>query len=149
MSNRSWRPSRFVGAITLLTLHGLSVEPSARATCYNTPLAAIDTPVTNSSFSPVLDRHGYRVTGVQLDPVLGQRWAMIDSCEHPEWPAFVLPMKGKGPLITTQEHYSAEAVRAVPLIRAGDIVRLWKQENFLRIEIVGVSEESGGLGKTI
>ena len=34
-------------------------------------------------------------------------------------------------------------------MRAGDIVRLWWQENLLRIEVAGVSEESGGLGKTI
>jgi hypothetical protein len=34
-------------------------------------------------------------------------------------------------------------------VRAGDIVMLWKQENLLRIEVTGISEESGSLGKTI
>jgi hypothetical protein len=34
-------------------------------------------------------------------------------------------------------------------VHAGDLVQLWRQENFLRIEIPGVSEETGDLGKTI
>jgi flagella basal body P-ring formation protein FlgA len=41
------------------------------------------------------------------------------------------------------------SVRSIPVVHAGDIVRLWKQEDILRIEVAGVSEESGGLGKTI
>jgi hypothetical protein len=35
------------------------------------------------------------------------------------------------------------------VVHAGDIVRLWKQEDLLRIEVAGVSEETGGLGKII
>ena len=40
-------------------------------------------------------------------------------------------------------------ISTAPVVRAGDIVRLWRQESFLRIEVAGMSEESGGLGKTI
>jgi hypothetical protein len=29
------------------------------------------------------------------------------------------------------------------------MVQLWRRESLLRIEVVGISEESGGLGKTI
>ena len=35
------------------------------------------------------------------------------------------------------------------MVRAGDIVRLWRQESLLRIEVSGVAEESGGLGSSI
>ena len=42
-----------------------------------------------------------------------------------------------------------DSIRTAPIVRAGDVVRLWKQESSLRIELAGVSEESGGLGKTI
>ena len=42
-----------------------------------------------------------------------------------------------------------EGAKTAPVVRAGDIVRLWRQESSLRIEVAGVSEESGGLGKTI
>jgi flagella basal body P-ring formation protein FlgA len=38
---------------------------------------------------------------------------------------------------------------SIPVVHAGDIVRLWRQEELLRIEVVGVSQESGGLGKAI
>jgi hypothetical protein len=41
------------------------------------------------------------------------------------------------------------SVGPIPVVRAGDIVRLWKQEDLLRIEVAGIAEESGGLGKTI
>jgi flagella basal body P-ring formation protein FlgA len=40
-------------------------------------------------------------------------------------------------------------VSTISIVHAGDRVRLWKQEDFLRIEVSGVSEESGGLGTTI
>ena len=39
--------------------------------------------------------------------------------------------------------------RTAPVVRAGDVVRLWRHEGVLRIEVAAVSEESGGLGKTI
>jgi hypothetical protein len=35
------------------------------------------------------------------------------------------------------------------VVHPGDIVRLWKEEGLLRIDVAGVSEESGGVGKTI
>jgi flagella basal body P-ring formation protein FlgA len=41
------------------------------------------------------------------------------------------------------------SVGAIAVVHAGDIVRLWRQEDLLRIEVAGVSEESGSLGQTI
>jgi flagella basal body P-ring formation protein FlgA len=42
-----------------------------------------------------------------------------------------------------------EGTKTSPVVHVGDLVRLWKQESLLRIEVAGVSEESGSVGKTI
>ena len=36
-----------------------------------------------------------------------------------------------------------------PVVRAGDVVRLWSREEDVRIEVAAMAEESGGLGKTV
>jgi hypothetical protein len=76
---------------------------------------------------------------------------MIARCGHPEWPLVALPANGASSVALTQEmkRSVSDGLNKTPVVRAGDIVRLWRQENFLRIEVAGVSEESGGLGKTI
>lgn len=142
---------RCVGIASLFTLQGMSMARSSRAACYNTPRTAIDALVANSSFSPALKNDGYRVTRIESDQVLGRRWAMIARCGHPEWPVFALPANGASSLASHQqtERSVTDGVRTAPVVRAGDVVRLWRQESLLRIEVAGVSEESGGLGKTI
>jgi Chaperone for flagella basal body P-ring formation len=151
MSNKLCTQLSYAGAVALLALLGTFVTGTMWATCYSTPRTAIDAVVTPSSFAPVSKGSGYRVAKIASDPVLEQRWAMITNCGHPEWPAFVLPMTGTGPLVTPQERERSliDGVKATPLVRAGEVVRLWRQEDVLRIEVAGVSEENGGLGKTI
>jgi len=152
MSTSLYSRFGFGGLISLIALIGTVTNLSARAACYTTPRNAIDSLRANSSVSAASESSGYRVTGIQSDPVLGQKWVMIGNCSHPEWPAVGLqaatgpsplrePLEGKRSLI--------DGVRQTPLIRAGDIVRLWRQEEFLRIEVAGVSEESAGLGQTV
>ena len=144
--------SRFgFGGFISITFCGIFANLSAQASCYRSPRNAIDSLRVNSSVSAASESSGYRVTGIQSDPVLGQRWVMISNCSHPEWPAIALqatgtvlgttPLEGKRSLI--------EGVRPIPVIHAGDIVRLWRQEDLLRIEVAGVSEESAGLGQTV
>lgn len=150
MSNNHCSQLRYVGAISFLILQGAVVATPAGGTCYSTPRTAIDA-VDTSSVPSLASNSGYRVTRIQSDPVLGQRWAMVASCSHPEWPAFALPTNGASSLKVPQraERSFAESVKATPVVRAGDIVRLWRQESLLRIEVAGVSEESGVLGETI
>jgi flagella basal body P-ring formation protein FlgA len=76
---------------------------------------------------------------------------MLNSCSHPEWPAVALQAIGTTSLKVPLErkHPLIKSVRQTSVIRAGDIVRLWKQEKLLRIEVAGVSEESAGLGQTV
>jgi Chaperone for flagella basal body P-ring formation len=139
---------RYLGLISSVTLQGILVATSARATCYGTPYTAIDEAVASSLSPPAVNSGGYKVTKIQSDPVLGQRWVTIVSCGHPEWPAFVLRANGTSSSKASQESRPL-TVSTAPVVRAGDIVRLWRQESLLRIEAAGVSEESGDLGKTI
>jgi len=149
MSDSLYLQLRHAGLISLLTLPRIFI--SAQAACYNTPRTAIDALKANPSISMASESSGYRVTRIQSDPVLGQRWAMITSCGHPEWPSIALPTNGASSLNPPQgaERPLTESVRQALVIRAGDVVRLWRQESLLRIEVTGVSEESGGLGNTV
>ncbi len=141
---------RVVGVISLLVFLGVVKGSCAQAACYNTPHTAIDAIEAYSPVSPVVESSGFRVVKIQSDPVLGRRWAMIASCDHPEWPAFAIPTTGKSSSGAPQQGESpwGEGTKA-PLVRAGDVVRLWRRENLLQVEVAGISEDSGGLGKTI
>jgi hypothetical protein len=139
---------RCVGVVSLTFPQGLCIASPSRAACYSTPRMAIDALDVSSPSSPALRNDGYRVTRVEADQVLGQRWAMIARCDHPEWPTFALQANSLASS-RNAERSVTEGLRTVPIVRAGDVVRLWRQESLLRIEVAGVSEESGGLGKTI
>jgi Chaperone for flagella basal body P-ring formation len=149
MSNRLRSRLGYLG-VTLLMLLGFGAN-SASAVCYGTPRAAFDAALTSASSSPASESRGYRVAKIQSDPVLGQRWAMIVSCGHPEWPAFALRANGATSITTLPEKDRSltGSVKTALIVHAGDLVQLWRQENFLRIEVAGVSEESGSLGSTI
>lgn len=151
MSNSLYSHLRDIGLISVLTHQGMFAATPAQSTCYSTPGTAIDAIATNPSSSPALESSGYRVISVQFDSVLGKRWVTIVNCGHPEWPALALPTNGAEPLLQPEEARRSltELVRAAPVVRAGELVRLWRQESLLRIEVEGISEESGALGKTI
>lgn len=140
---------RCASIIFLVTLEAMST--ASRAACYHTPQEAIDAFVANLSFALTSENNGYQVARIDLDKVLARGWAMIARCDHPEWPAIAFRANGVDWLALPQarERSLADSVRMAPIVRAGDVVRLWKQESALRIELAGVSEESGGLGKTI
>ena len=104
--------------------------------------------LSSSSLSALAAKGGtYRVSEVRWDPVLGQRWAVVASCEHPEQPTFAVltneAIAGKASSSSPRKEDSA------PVVRAGEVVRLWRQEDNLRIEVTAMSEENGGLGKAI
>lgn len=139
------------GLFSLLALLGTFTNLSVQAACFKTPRSAIDSLQANSSISAASNNSGYRVAGVQSDPVLGQRWAMIINCSHPEWPLVALQATGAILIATPFErkHSSMNNVKQTPVIYAGDIVRLWRQEELLRIEVAGVAEENAGVGQRV
>lgn len=130
----------------------------AGAACYPTPRLAIQAVISGSPLSAVSGDSGYRVAKVQSDPILGQRWAMVVTCGHSSWPTVSFPVSGAEPpalgaapptLSETPRQSAAHDIRATPVVRAGEVVRLWRQEEFSRIETAGVAEENGDLGKVI
>lgn len=102
--------------------------------------------LSSSGLSALAAKGGsYRVSEIRWDSVLEQRWAVVASCEHPEQPTFA---------VLTNEAIARKASSPrkednAPVVRAGDVVRLWRQEDNLHIEMTAMSEENGGLGKAI
>jgi hypothetical protein len=78
---------------------------------------------------------------------------MIANCGHPELPVFALPMHSSSldtPYSQHAEHLNVESLHELlPVVHAGDIIRFWRQEDHLRIEVAGIAEESGTLGKAV
>jgi hypothetical protein len=149
----SYRYRSVIGySFILLSILSMGSLISARATCYNTPTVAVSSMKPGSSLSPTTDGGGYRVTSIESDPISGQRWAMITSCDHPERPAFSLLADGSDsaghPLLRQPQAVTSKA-QVTPVVHAGDTVRLWRQEDVLRIELAAVAEENGSLGKLI
>ena len=127
------------------------INKAYAATCLNTPNTA-DSSRASALSSSAQKGGDYRVQAARWDPILRQRWLTIASCNHPERPPFALLTHEvmDRPSFLRDNQILKEGFHAVsPLVRAGDIVRLWRQEDNVRIEVAAVSEESGGLGNTI
>jgi len=141
---------RYLGITAFLALRGGSFVGSAHAACYDTPHMAVEAVAAAPSVAPAL-KGGYQVVRIESDSVLGQRWVTVASCTHPEWPVSALLVPGGGTVVSPPgaQHALTHNVRKAPLVRAGDVVRMWRQEKLMRMEFAGVSEESGDLGKTI
>jgi len=131
----------------LIALLGLQGSAAFASVCAATPEAAVRLAGVKASAPIGADNEGYRVTGVRWDPVLQQNWVTVVSCGHPEWPGILLRTGETRRLPTVLSTPAQE--EHVPLVRAGDIVELWRQEDRLRIEVGGVAEQSGSLGETI
>ena len=97
------------------------------------------------------DKAGFHVISMHWDPVLRRRWALVGVCDHPDWPAVVMPMSDlRGEFSTTQSQEVRRAVlRAEPVVRAGDAVQLWSRQGDLRIEAAAIAEQNGGLGQVV
>jgi hypothetical protein len=135
----------------MLNMSAAAATDTARTACYSTPSAAIASVRPGSSLpSPASERGGYRVTGLRSDPVLGRLWAVVANCDHAEWPMLAVQTFGSDSSTPSRANQIRVANSpSIPVVHAGDIVRLWRQEELLRIEVVGVSQENGGLGKAV
>jgi hypothetical protein len=141
--------SRKSGLLCCIAVLGLLAEiPAALAAdCAGTPAAAVKSAAMVSLYSPQSEGQGYRVASVRWDPIMRQSWATIVSCGHPEWPGTSL-RTGDANHATHEVSAQAREDRS-PVVRAGDIVEIWRQEDLLRIEVTGVAEQSGSVGETI
>lgn len=140
----SWTLLFWVAAWVLCVL----VATLAHAGCAKTPAeAAMGDDAPRSAVSG----KGFRVKSMRWDPVLRQRWALIASCEHPEWPAMELPTHGEETAAASRAglRYADALLAVAPVVRAGDAVQLWSRQGYLRIEAAAVAEQSGGLGEHV
>jgi len=139
--------------IAALCLQGPALNAGAQTICATTPAAAIK----QVKFQPLPQAEankGYRVTSIHWDPVLRQNWATVARCDHPEWPEISVrteqvSTRSDRAVQSTDQATDKPSISAPVVVHAGDIVRLWKEEDLLRIEATGVAEESGGIGKRI
>jgi hypothetical protein len=147
MNTRCSSLARHVSMITLLTT---LVTGFARGNCHGTTHSIVDPIDANSLFPSALKNSGYEVVRIESDSLLRRKWAIIANCSHPEWPEFALP-SNRTSIDSRRETFShsGNGSEAAFVVRAGDIVRLWRWEHLLRIEIPGVSEENGRLGDTV
>jgi hypothetical protein len=130
-----------------MALAGLQSTNVFASACAETPAAAVKLAGAKAASSSMPDDKGYRVASVRWDPVMQQSWATIVSCGHPQWPGVSLRTSEASDV---QRGLSAQVrEERSPLVRAGDVVELWRQEDLLRIEVSGVAEQSGSMGETI
>ena len=119
----------------------------AWASCYDTPKAAIDASHSDVALALAAAKGGYKVVRAQTDPLLGQRWVMVARCDHPEWPLLEFPGETTSSIEPSKLRPGSDTSPVV--VHAGETVRLWRRESLLQIEVAGISEQNGSLGKTV
>ena len=99
---------------------------------------------------------GSRMVAVKRDAVKDLHWAVMVDCAHPEWPAKLVPLAGKDVVaVSAQTAAVIKAPAAVVnegaslVVRAGETVRVWSNNGMVKMEMTGVAQESGGVGKRI
>jgi hypothetical protein len=110
--------------------------------------------------TPACGPQGYRVLARQWDPVLNKQWDLRQECSHPDWPARLVAAGTAAPAglaaATAPQATAAVPQTGVPqtvlaplLVHAGDPVRLWMQDQTVRIEMNGVAEASARSGERV
>lgn len=132
---------------TLLIVQASAASVSASALCAQTPAAALK--LAQGKIVPATEGRGYRVIGTSWDPVLRQNRATVENCEHPEWPALSISTGTASQPISLPISLQQPMQHTTPIVHAGEVVRLWRHENMLRIETTGIAEQSGGIGAII
>jgi len=109
---------------------------------------------------------GYRVVARRWDALLARNLELRQDCAHPEWPTRLVALESTNVASTNEggtnmgsTNMASMAVAAASvrptavaqivaplLVHAGDRVRLWSQDERVRIEISGVVEQSARAG---
>jgi hypothetical protein len=94
---------------------------------------------------------GYRVVAQRWDVVLKTGWEMRQDCAHPERPAHFVPLRSIAPAaVGDRPQALAAPVQVSPLlVQAGEPVRLWLQDEVVRIEMSGIAERSAHSGDRV
>jgi hypothetical protein len=145
---------RGVVALVVLYLAGRTGASFAsgevsRNICATTPAAALQAAMQEqrATGSAVGEARGYRFLSVRRDSLLQQSWAVIESCGHAEQPLRMMlmdPPMSRGMSAPMLRVSTSDIV--LQIVRAGDLVRLWKNDGRARIEMVATAEENGAIG---
>lgn len=135
----------FVAVVGWCMLSTLPMQ-AAMGLCRTTTAGALL--AARSGMAPAMleANRGYRVESVRWDPFLRKAWAVIRSCEHLEQPSFTVPTELP---VSGGSVMEARQVALLPIVRPGDLVRLWRRDGYAHIELVATSEENGTVGTRI
>ena len=121
----------------------------AEVGCYRTPAQA-------AAEVGEMEGGGYRLEFIRTDAFGGRSWARVRSCVHPEWPAVVVGLEGWS---VARAHLNRDkaavemgnpgSLVGPPVVRAGVRVRVFDQEEWVRIEMVGVVQADGRVGDRV
>jgi hypothetical protein len=117
------------------------------AACYPTPQTAVDGASSRDFFASEHLEKGYTLLKIQRDHVLRRNWAIVGSCNHPEWATLALPVLDYSFIDLPSKNLTRLSTPV--LVHAGGVVHLWKREALLQLEMAGISEENGSLGQTV
>jgi hypothetical protein len=101
---------------------------------------------------------GYRVVSRNWDAVLKRGWETRQQCGHLDWPLQVVAIGTTGKYagrtgLPIDANAAAQALQRKlvqpMLVKAGDVVRLWMQDQAVRIEMTGVADRSAHQGERI
>ena len=98
------------------------------------------------------EARGYRVREVRWDPVLKQRWAVLESVAHPERP---LLAERTDAAVNARTLSESAAVRTPTLpvnelaVRSGETVVLWSAEHNVRMQMAAVVEGNASVGDRV
>jgi hypothetical protein len=137
--------------VCLLAAAGESVAAmdSVSGTCASTPMAALQAAQNGTAASaPALaGAHGFRVASVRWDSLQRRNWAVIESCDHRDRPSVTMAMGAPAPALSTAS--LTRPYVSLPIVRAGDVVRLWKNDRLAHLEMIGIAEENGAAGARV
>ena len=94
-----------------------------------------------------------RSSYISWDAVLHRKWLHIANCKHPDWPNRLVLSDGKSgeisAILPPTKSMTTVPSKNSPTVHVGETVLLWKVDGFARIEVAGISEESGVMDQRI
>ena len=135
MKNRL--PFKAIASLACSVICGTTMGPAAFAVC-----------TASQGFVPSISLQSGEIASMHWDPILQQTWRTVVSCDHPERPATatLLPKQDRS---SAKESEQSLISRTAPTVRVGDKVRLWRQDDRMRIEVAGIAMESGAKGAIV
>jgi hypothetical protein len=89
---------------------------------------------------------GFVVVRTYYDAATRQQWEVRIDCRYPKRPALILPVSG--PISAVEKAASGADGDAVPVIREGTAVQLWRDGN-VHIRLSGIAMESAQLNHPV